>query len=64
MLGLRSVGVNFADFRSKHNIDFESTYLSPIETLIDNGYAVKDTQSISLTRKGYAVCDEIVATLF
>ena len=64
MLGLRSVGVNFEDFRRKHNIDFESAYTTPIETLITNGYAVKDAQSISLTRKGYAVCDEIVATLF
>ncbi|MBE2226591.1 MAG: radical SAM family heme chaperone HemW [Ignavibacteria bacterium] len=64
MLGLRSVGVNFEEFRSRHNIDFETAYSSPIETLINNGYAVKDAQSISLTRKGYAVCDEIVATLF
>jgi len=64
MLGLRSVGVNFEDFRRKHNIDFESAYTTPIETLITNGYAVKDAHSISLTRKGYAVCDEIVATLF
>ncbi|NOS85887.1 MAG: radical SAM family heme chaperone HemW [Ignavibacteria bacterium] len=64
MLGLRSVGINFEDFRKKHNIDFESAYTAPIETLITNGYAVKDAQSISLTRKGYAVCDEIVATLF
>ena len=64
MLGLRSVGINYEDFRKKHNVDFESTYKSPISQLISNGYAVKDEKKISLTRKGYAVCDEIVATLF
>lgn len=64
MLGLRSIGVNFKDFRSRHNIDFESTYKSPINTLITNGYAVKDENKLSLTRKGYALCDEIVASLF
>lgn len=64
MLGLRSVGIDFADFRNKHDIDFEKTYSSPIDNLITNGYAVKNDKSLSLTRKGYAVCDEIVATLF
>ncbi len=64
MLGLRSVGVNFSDFRNRHNIDFESAYKSPITTLITNGYAIKDDSKLYLTRKGYAVCDEIVATLF
>ncbi len=64
MLGLRSVGIDFNDFRNKHEIDFEKAYSSPIGTLLTNGYAVKDSKSLSLTRKGYAVCDEIVTTLF
>ena len=63
-LGLRSRGVNFNEFRTRHNIDFEKTYSSPIETLLKNGYAVKDETTLKLTRKGYAVCDEIVASLF
>jgi oxygen-independent coproporphyrinogen-3 oxidase len=64
MLGLRSRGVYFDDFRSKHGIDFETAYVNPIETLLTNGYAVKDESKIVLTRKGYAMCDELVATLF
>ncbi len=64
MLGLRSRGVNFDDFRFKHGIDFESAYVTPIQTLLANGYAVKDESKIVLTRKGYAMCDELVATLF
>jgi oxygen-independent coproporphyrinogen-3 oxidase len=64
MLGLRSRGIDFADFKEKHNIDFLNTYSSPIETLINKGFAVKDSSKLTLTRKGYALCDEIVATLF
>lgn len=64
MLGLRSRGIDFADFRNKHNIDFLNTYSSPVETLINKGFAVKDNAKLTLTRKGYAVCDEIVASLF
>lgn len=63
-LGLRSRGVNFDDFRLRHNVDFEKTYSSPIETLLKNGYALIDKSELKLTRKGYAVCDEIVASLF
>ncbi len=64
MLGLRSRGIIFEDFKTRHNIDFETTYSSPIDTLLENGFAVKDSNSLSLTRKGYAVCDEIVTALF
>lgn len=64
MLGLRSRGIVFDDFYNKHNIDFEKTYSDPIQSLLEDGYAVKDNQMFKLTRKGYAVCDEIVATLF
>ncbi len=64
MLGLRSRGIVFADFKDKHNIDFLNTYSSRVELLIEKGFAVKDNTKLSLTRKGYAVCDEIVASLF
>lgn len=63
-LGLRSKGIDFAEFRSRYNIDFQGKYSSPIEMLIKNGYAVSDDRKFSLTRKGYAVCDEIAASLF
>ncbi|MBZ0202817.1 MAG: radical SAM family heme chaperone HemW [Ignavibacteria bacterium] len=64
MLGLRSRGIVFDDFYNKHNIDFEKTYSAPIQSLLNDGYAVKNNSTLKLTRKGYAVCDEIVATLF
>ncbi len=64
MLGLRSKGINFENFRNRHNIDFLEEYSPAVNTLISNQWAVCDNEKLKLTRKGYAVCDEIVATLF
>ncbi len=64
MLGLRSRGIYFEDFKSKHNIDFPEKYAKAVNTLLENNWAVSDTEKLKLTRKGYAVCDEIVTTLF
>jgi len=63
-LGLRSRGIDFAEFLSRYNIDFLREYSSPIEMLIKNGYAVSDNKRFSLTQKGYAVCDEIAVSYF
>ncbi len=63
-LGLRSKGVNYAEFQKRYNINFHEKYSSPIELLLKNGYAVTSSEKLSLTRKGYAVCDEIVASYF
>lgn len=64
MLGLRSSGIYFDDFKKRHNIDFPETYSKSVKTLLENNWAVSDSEKLKLTRKGYAVCDEIVATLF
>jgi len=64
MLGLRSKGINFNEFRLKHNIDFLEQYSPAVATLLENNWAACDNENLKLTRKGYAVCDEIVATLF
>ena len=64
MLGLRSRGINFNDFRTRYNIDFEKQYSAPIDLLIKNGFAELSTGNFHLTRKGYSVCDEIAAKYF
>lgn len=63
-LGLRSKGVNYADFKQRYDINFHEKYSSPIELLLKNGWATTTNEKLILTRKGYAVCDEIVASLF
>jgi oxygen-independent coproporphyrinogen III oxidase len=63
-LGLRSKGVNYAEFQKRYNINFHEKYSSPIELLIKNGWATTSKEKLTLTRKGYAVCDEIVASYF
>ncbi len=64
MLGLRSKGIYFEDFKQRHCIDFKSTFKSSINTLTKNSWAILDNEKLKLTRKGYALCDEIVTTLF
>lgn len=64
MLGLRSRGINFDDFRSRYNIDFKKRYSAPIDMLIKNGFAELSSGNFHLTRKGYSVCDEIAAKYF
>lgn len=63
-LGLRSRGIDYTEFEQRYNINFPEKYSSPIELLLKNGYAVTSNEKLTLTRKGYAVCDEIVASYF
>lgn len=63
-LGLRSRGIDLADFRTRHNIDFKKCYAEPINILLKNGFAELDSDRFALTRKGYALCDEIAAKYF
>jgi len=63
-LGLRSRGINFRTFKDTYKIDFRKRYSETIELLTSNGFASIDTNTIRLTPKGYAVCDEIIASYF
>lgn len=63
-LGLRSKGIDYGRFKQLYDINFPEKYSNPISLLQQNGYAVATPEKLSLTRKGYAVCDEIVASLF
>jgi len=63
-LGLRSTGIDLKRFRTRYNIDFMKEYKSSINTLLTNNFASMEDNTLRLSRKGYAVCDEIVATYF
>jgi oxygen-independent coproporphyrinogen-3 oxidase len=63
-LGLRSTGINYRKFKETYNLDFSDKYAHTIELLTKNGFASSDSEKIKLTSKGYAVCDEIIASYF
>lgn len=63
-LGLRSRGIIFSEFKSSYSIDFAKQYSVPIDILLKNGYAKITSEKLYLTKKGYAVCDEIAAKYF
>lgn len=64
MLGLRSIGINLNILKEKYKIDFLSKYKNTAELLIKNNLADIKADTFYLTSKGYAVCDEILATYF
>ncbi len=60
MLRLRTQsGISFNDFSSTFNKDFKSTYETVIKNLINENFAVIDSDHFKLTTKGLLVCDEI-----
>ena len=63
-LGLRSRGIDLARFSNVFNFSFNEEYLTIINTLVNAGLAKAENNRFSLTQKGYAVCDEIVAQYF
>jgi oxygen-independent coproporphyrinogen-3 oxidase len=63
-LGLRSTGIDLEKFKTTYNLDFTEKYNSPINILVQNGFASLTSNNLKLTRKGYSVCDEIVTTYF
>ncbi len=58
-LGLRSTGIDLADFRHRFERDLERDHGSVIERLVADGLATVDRARLRLTRNGYLVCDEI-----
>ena len=64
MLGLRSKGIDFQRFQNKFNRDFRVSYTKTIDILTHEGLAKLSPNDLHLTPKGYAVCDEILATYF
>ncbi len=63
-LGLRSKGINFNRFKARYDFDFRIKYSSSINTLLTHNFASIDNDTLRLSRKGYAVCDEIATRYF
>jgi oxygen-independent coproporphyrinogen-3 oxidase len=63
-LGLRSKGIDIGKFNKKYDEDFIQKYGKAVNLLLDNKFATLTNNHLKLTQKGYALCDEIVATYF
>ncbi|MCK9210705.1 MAG: radical SAM family heme chaperone HemW [Ignavibacteriaceae bacterium] len=63
MLALRSNGLNTDEFDKIFGVDWLEQRKVLIENYLDNVFLFKENNRITLTRKGYAVCDEIIANL-
>jgi oxygen-independent coproporphyrinogen-3 oxidase len=63
-LGLRSSGIDLNSFRNKYNFGFEEKYKDVVKILIENRLALYEDSKFRLTSKGYALCDEILASYF
>lgn len=63
MLALRSKGLNLKEFNLKFGDDWINKNFKQIELLIKNNFIFETENILSLTKKGYAVCDEIVSKL-
>ncbi len=64
MLGLRSKGINLLTLKQKYNTDFHVKYNMTCKILIKNHLAQLKNNIFSLTPRGYAICDEILASYF
>jgi oxygen-independent coproporphyrinogen-3 oxidase len=64
MLGLRSKGINLLTLKQKYNTDFHAKYNVTCGILIKNKLARLKNNIFSLTPRGYAICDEILASYF
>jgi oxygen-independent coproporphyrinogen-3 oxidase len=62
-LGLRSEGVNLGELKNQFNVDFYEKNKNIIDDLVKNGYIEMKNSGISLTKKGFLVCDEICKRL-
>ena len=63
MLALRSNGLNVVEFNQKFGLDWYQKKRNQIKTYLQNDWLIDRNDTLTLTPKGYAVCDEIVANL-
>lgn len=63
MLALRSNGLNTDEFNKIFGVDWLEQRKALLGNYLANVFLFKENNRISLTRKGYAVCDEIIANL-
>ena len=60
MLALRSSGLEFKEFRNRFGENWINEKYDYFRTLMDKNLVLLNDQQISLTKKGYAICDEIL----
>jgi len=60
MLALRSSGLEFKEFRNSFGENWINEKYDFFKTLMDQNLVLLNDQQISLTKKGYAICDEIL----
>ncbi len=63
MLALRGSGIVIDDLQKKYNENQVTKNISHFESLSKEGYVNINQNKIWLTKKGYAVCDEIIKNL-
>lgn len=63
-LGLRSTGINLKKFKEKFAFDFvDGEIMEELIEMQKNGYVEVNDFKVSLTRRGFLVCDEIAVNL-
>jgi oxygen-independent coproporphyrinogen-3 oxidase len=60
MLGLRAEGIDVRVLAEKFDFNLFSRAGDFISELIENGFMVENGSKLSMTAKGYSVCDEII----
>lgn len=62
-LGLRSDGINLQKFKKRFNLNINKIIKNELKFLQDEGFIFLDKNKISLTSKGYQMCDSITVNL-
>ncbi len=63
MLALRSNGLNINKFKQKFGNEWLNQKENYFDELVENNFADLNSETIKLTKQGYAVCDEILKNL-
>ena len=63
MLALRSSGIDLGEYQRKFGGDWINKNYSYLDNLKDDNFIVFNDKLIRLTKKGYALCDEILKNL-
>ncbi len=63
MLALRSKGLDLNEFRKKYGESWINEKKDYIQKLSDSNFIIKEDNFLRMTKRGYAVCDEIIKNL-
>lgn len=63
MLALRSSGLDLVEYKKKFSDEWINKNYQYLKMLQDEDYLLLNSSKIKLTRKGYAVCDEILKNI-